>query len=99
MVNDGRVVQARAAHGLKKIRYTHFIGYHVLLKRTDTRLIHIAGFELTIGPTVYDPRFCRASAYFAQFINGLDLSGKTIAGVGTGSGLQALAAARAVHRE
>src|SRR5262249_33878371 len=55
----------------------------------------LAGFELTIGPTVYDPRYYRAPAFFAAFIGGLDLSGKTVADLCTGSGLQALAAARA----
>lgn len=73
----------------------HFIGYYVLLKRPGTRLTRIAGFELTIRPTVYDPRYYRAPAYFAEFIGGLNLSGKTVADVGTGSGIQALAAARA----
>jgi release factor glutamine methyltransferase len=77
------------------IRVLHFLGYYALLKRTDTRLIRFAGFDLTISPTVYDPRYYRAPAFFAQFIGGLDLSGKTVADVGTGSGLQALAAARA----
>jgi HemK-related putative methylase len=77
------------------VRLLHFIGYYVLLKRTGTRLIRIAGFELIISPTVYDPRYYRAPAYFAQFIGALDLSGKTVADVGTGSGIQALAAARA----
>ena len=76
-------------------RLLHFIGYYILLRRTDTRFIEFAGFKLTISPTVYDPRYYRAPAYFARFIGGLDLSGKTVADVGTGSGLQALAAARA----
>jgi release factor glutamine methyltransferase len=77
------------------VRLLHFIGYYVLLKRSGTRLTRIAGFELTIRPTVYDPRYYRAPAYFAEFIGGLNLSGKTVADVGTGSGIQALAAARA----
>jgi len=73
----------------------HFIGYYALLKRPGTRLARVAGFELTIRPTVYDPRYYRAPAFFAEFIDELDLAGKTVADVGTGSGLQALAAARA----
>jgi len=77
------------------IRLLHFIGYYILLRRTGTRLIQFAGFKLTISPTVYDPRYYRAPAYFAEFIDGLELTGKTVADVGTGSGLQALAAARA----
>jgi release factor glutamine methyltransferase len=77
------------------VRFLHFIGYYALLTRTDTRLIRIAGFTLTITPTVYDPRYYRAPKYFAQFISKLNLSGKTVADVGTGSGIQALAAAQA----
>jgi release factor glutamine methyltransferase len=73
----------------------HFIGYYALLKRSGTRLARIAEFDLTIRPTVYDPRYYRAPAYFAEFIDRLNLSGKTVADVGTGSGIQALAAARA----
>jgi len=73
----------------------HVIGYYVLLKRPGTRQALVAGFQLTIRPTVYDPRYYRAPAFFAEFIGGLDLAGKTVADVCTGSGLQALAAARA----
>jgi methylase of polypeptide subunit release factors len=73
----------------------HFMGYYALLKRPGTRLARVAGFQLTIRPTVYDPRYYRAPAYFAEFISGLDLAGKTVADMCTGSGLQALAAARA----
>jgi methylase of polypeptide subunit release factors len=77
------------------VRVLHVIGYYTLLKRPGSRLARIAGFELTIGPTVYDPRYYRAPAYFAAFIGELDLSGKTVADLCTGSGIQALAAARA----
>jgi release factor glutamine methyltransferase len=73
----------------------HVVGYYALLKRPGTRLARAAGFELTIRPTVYDPRYHRAPLYFAEFISGLDLSGKTVADLCTGSGIQALAACRA----
>jgi methylase of polypeptide subunit release factors len=77
------------------VRFLHVLGYYTILKRPGTRLARIAGFELTIRPTVYDPRYYRAPALFAEFIGRLDLAGKTVADLGTGSGLQALAAARA----
>jgi release factor glutamine methyltransferase len=73
----------------------HVVGYYALLKRPGTRLARAAGFDLTIRPTVYDPRYHRAPLYFAEFISGLDLSGKTVADLCTGSGIQALAACRA----
>ena len=46
-------------------------------------------------PTVFHPRFFLTSEYFAGFIDRLDLTGKTVAEVGTGSGILSLAAARA----
>lgn len=76
-------------------QFLHLLGYYALLSRKGTRLIQVAGFRLTIHPTVYDPRFYRAPAYFAEFIGHLDLSGKRVADLCTGCGIQALAAVRA----
>jgi methylase of polypeptide subunit release factors len=54
-----------------------------------------AGFRLTLRPTVFHPRCFITSEFFASFIDRLNLSGKRVADVGTGSGILALAAARA----
>ena len=73
----------------------HFFSYHFVLARRSTRQAHAAGFHLTVRPTVFHPRYFLTSEYFARFIDRLDLRGKIVAEIGTGSGVLALAAARA----
>jgi release factor glutamine methyltransferase len=73
----------------------HFFSYHLILKRRRTRVTRAAGFRLVVRPTVFHPRRFITSEFFASFIGRLDLSGKRVADVGTGSGILALAAARA----
>jgi release factor glutamine methyltransferase len=78
------------------LRYTiHFFSYHLILKRRTTRVTIAAGFRLIVRPTVFHPRYFITSEFFASFVGGLDLNGKRVADIGTGSGILALAAARA----
>jgi release factor glutamine methyltransferase len=86
-----------ASAGLRQlIRSTvHFFSYHFLFERRRTRHARAAGFDLIVRPTVFHPRYFLTSEYFAGFIGALDLNGQRVADVGTGSGILALAAARA----
>ena len=80
----------------RRLRHAiHFFSYHLILKRRTTLVTRAAGFRLIIRPTVFHPRWFITSEFFASFIGRLDLSGKRVADVGTGSGILALAAVRA----
>ena len=89
----GKLPLGRAKQFLRKA--IHFFSYHFILKRRRTTVARVAGFRLTVRPTVFHPRYFLTSKFFANFLAGLDLSGKRVADVGTGSGILALAAARA----
>jgi len=73
----------------------HLLSYHFILKRRRTQVAHAAGFRLVVRPTVFHPRYFLTSEFFASYIARMDLSGKRVVDVGTGSGILALAAARA----
>jgi release factor glutamine methyltransferase len=85
------------ATGIKRIlrNVMHFFAYHLSLKRRRTTMVRVAGFDLLVGPTVFNPRVFVTSGFFAAFIDRLDLEDKRVADIGTGSGILALAAARA----
>jgi release factor glutamine methyltransferase len=76
-------------------RVIHFFSYHLVLARKTTRTTRAAGFLLTVRPTVFHPRYFISSEAFAAFIDRLDLTGKRVIDIGTGTGILALAAARA----
>ncbi|WP_210208317.1 50S ribosomal protein L11 methyltransferase [Rhodoplanes roseus] len=75
--------------------FVHFFSYHLFLKRKSRRTVEAAGFRLAVLPTVFDPKRFLTSEFFAGYVGSLDLAGMRVADVGTGSGILALAAARA----
>jgi methylase of polypeptide subunit release factors len=75
--------------------FIHFWSYHLFLSSRRTSVTQVAGFRLTVPPTVFHPKVFLTSKYFAGFLGSLDLKGKHVAEVGCGSGILSLAAARA----
>jgi methylase of polypeptide subunit release factors len=73
----------------------HFFTYHLFLKRKEAAETFAAGFRFIVPPTVFHPGVFKTGEYFAGFIDDLDLGGLRVADIGTGSGILALAAARA----
>jgi len=62
------------------------------LSRTNTTTLF--GFELTIPPTVFHPRFFFSSKILGRYIDQIPLSAKHFLEIGSGSGLISLIAAR-----
>jgi release factor glutamine methyltransferase len=73
----------------------HYLSHRFILNRRSIRTVRAGGFRLTVRATVFHPKLFLTSEFFAKFIGTLDLSGKRVADVGTGTGILALAAARA----
>ena len=92
----GAVQRARPRSRLRRALRggIHFFSYHLFLKRRRTAVARAHGFRLVVPPTVFHPSMF-LSGFFARFVSSLDLAGKRVAEVGTGSGILALSAARA----
>src|SRR5258708_7337740 len=73
----------------------HYLSHRFILDRRSTRFVRAAGFRLAIYPSVFHPKLFLTSELFARFLSTIDLEGKQLADVGTGTGILALAAARA----
>jgi methylase of polypeptide subunit release factors len=73
----------------------HYLSHKFILNRRSTRTVRAAGFRLVVYPTVFHPTLFLTSEFFARFLATTNLASKRVADVGTGSGILALAAARA----
>jgi release factor glutamine methyltransferase len=84
---------------LKRVlrRALHVGVYHLLLKPSAGKTVRTraARFALVVRPSVFHPKWFLSSEILAGFVGRLDLRGKRVVDVGTGSGVLALAAARA----
>ena len=78
-------------------RLTHPILLRYWLKRTGTNVVRtrVGGFALRVYPTVFHPKYFGSSAILGEYIESLDLKGKTFLDMGTGSGIVGLFASRA----
>jgi methylase of polypeptide subunit release factors len=77
----------------------HYLSHRFILNRQSTRTVRAGGVRLLVRATVFHPKLFLTSEFFAKFIGTLELTGKRVADVGTGSGILALAAARSGSHE
>ena len=75
-------------------RVVHYLSHKFILSRRSTTTAQVLGLRLTVPPTVFHPRYFLTSEYLAGFVAKLDLTGRRVADIGTGTGILALAAAR-----
>jgi release factor glutamine methyltransferase len=76
-------------------KVVHFFSYHFILNRSRLSSTSVSGLTLTVEPTVFHPKIFLTSKFFAEFLQRLDLTGKSAVEIGTGSGILALSAAKA----
>src|SRR4051812_5504896 len=76
----------------------HYLTHRFVLTRRKTVESYAAGFRFTVPPTVFHPSVFKTGEYFAEFIGGLDLHGRKVAGRGPRARHFPLAPARARAR-
>lgn len=76
-------------------RFVHWASYTFILSSKRTRTVRIDDLHLDVPPTVFHPGLFVTSKIFARYLRRQHLDGKSVAEVGTGSGILALSAARA----
>ena len=77
----------------------HWAAYRFILTSSQTRVVHVNGLELVVPPTVFHPGVFVTSRMFAKFLREQNLEGRSVAEIGTGSGILAISAAKAGANE
>ena len=73
----------------------HWLSYTFILKSRKPREVKVDDLRLHVPPDVFHPGIFITSGMFAKFIRTLDLRGKRVVEVGTGSGILAISAGKA----
>jgi release factor glutamine methyltransferase len=79
-------------------KFVHWASYTYILTSKRTRTVAVGDLSLVVPPSVFHPGIFITSRIFAEFLRSLDLTGKSVAEIGTGSGVLALSAAKAGAR-
>src|ERR1700756_4425069 len=85
-------------YGLARAMYRRIVrrlSHRFILSRKRPTRSQVAGFVMVVPPTVFHPKIFLTSAFFAEFVLGLDLRGKSFVEIGAGSGILSLSAAKA----
>lgn len=102
MIDTGELAQSeRPTYSLPRHlfrKFVHWASYNFILTSKRTRIVSIGDLSLVVPPSVFHPGIFITSRLFADFLRSLDLTGKSAVEIGTGSGILALAAARAGAR-
>ncbi|WP_458756805.1 50S ribosomal protein L11 methyltransferase [Afipia sp. TerB] len=79
-------------------KFVHWGSYNFILTSKRTRTVRVNDLKLIVPPSVFHPGIFITSRIFSSFLRTLDLTGKTVVEIGTGSGILALSAAKAGAR-
>lgn len=74
-------------------RTYHRIRRLLTMRDTAPRMVHTAGLSLEIDPGVFDPLQYRSGTVLAEVVRRLNLEGRSVLDLGTGSGIGAIVAA------
>jgi release factor glutamine methyltransferase len=77
-------------------RIQHAFVYHLFVRRALARtdVTTMFGLRLTVPPSVFHPKFFRTTRFLGEYLQNVELRGKSFLEMGCGSGILSLLAAR-----